>query len=191
MGTPVVSIIVAFVVGLLALGPYKSWNQLVNVVTGATAIMYAFAPISLAALRNVDRERERSYRTPMPALVLPAAFCSANLIIYWGGFPTTWKLAAAMLVGLVLFAIGAARSGSNAMRTLKNAIWIAPWFAGLVILGYIGRYGDGVKNIMPEWIDILAVVVFSLIIFYWSTSVALAPEAAKAAIAKDAFQLAE
>src|SRR5205814_5988441 len=61
MGTPVVSIIVAFVVGLLALGPYKSWNQLVNVVTGATAIMYAFAPISLAALRNVDRDRERSY----------------------------------------------------------------------------------------------------------------------------------
>ncbi len=51
-GTPVVSILVAFVVGLAALGPFPSWNKLVNVVTGTTAIMYAFAPVSLAALRR-------------------------------------------------------------------------------------------------------------------------------------------
>ena len=49
-GVPVVSILVAAVVGSLAFGPFKSWNGLVSVVTGATAIMYAFAPVSLAAL---------------------------------------------------------------------------------------------------------------------------------------------
>ena len=53
-GVPVVSILVAAVVGTLALGPFKSWNALVAVVTGATAIMYAFAPVSLAALHKVD-----------------------------------------------------------------------------------------------------------------------------------------
>src|SRR5882672_4729214 len=109
-GVPVVSIVVAAVIGSLAFGPFKSWSALVNVVTGATAIMYAFAPVSLAALQKVDGGRPRSYRAPMPALVLPAAFCSANLIIYWGGFESTWKLACAMLVGLALFIVGAWRS---------------------------------------------------------------------------------
>ena len=56
----------AAVVGLLAFGPFKSWNALVSVVTGATAIMYAFAPVSLAALHKVDGGRPRSYRVPMP-----------------------------------------------------------------------------------------------------------------------------
>src|ERR1043166_2433921 len=49
-GVPVVSTLIAFVVGCLALGPFKSWNALVSVVTASTAIMYGFAPISLAAL---------------------------------------------------------------------------------------------------------------------------------------------
>src|SRR6202040_3869653 len=112
-GVPVVSILVAAVIGSLAFGPFKSWSALVNVVTGATAIMYGFAPVSLAALHKVDGDRPRSYRAPLPKLVLPAAFCSANLIIYWGGFESTWKLACAMVVGLALFAVGTRRSGTG------------------------------------------------------------------------------
>ena len=38
-------------------GPFPSWNKLVGVVTGATAIMYAFAPVSLAALHKADGDR--------------------------------------------------------------------------------------------------------------------------------------
>ena len=51
-------------------------------VIGATAIIYAFAPVALAALHRVDGGRPRSYRMPMPRVLLPAGFCSANLIIY-------------------------------------------------------------------------------------------------------------
>src|SRR5258706_425207 len=122
-GVPVVSIIVAAVVGSIAFGPFKSWSALVSVITGATAIMYAFAPVSLAALHKVDGGRPRSYRVPMPALLLPAAFCSANLIIYWGGFETTWKLACAMAVGLALVASGAGRGRTGAPHTVRKAVW--------------------------------------------------------------------
>src|SRR5262249_46666055 len=98
-GVPLVSILVSAVVGCLAFGPFKSWSALVGVITGATAIMYAFAPLSLAALHKLDPKRERSYRMPLPKVLLPAAFCSANLIIYWGGFSNTWKLSLAMVAG--------------------------------------------------------------------------------------------
>ena len=93
--------------------------------------MYAFAPVSLAALHKIDGDRPRSYRVPMPRLVLPAAFCSANLIMYWGGFDTNWKLALAMLAGLALFAIGAWRSAHRRARARSETPsgWGRGWAA--------------------------------------------------------------
>jgi amino acid transporter len=188
-GVPVLSILVAVVVGSLALGPFKSWSALVSVITAATAIMYSFAPISLAALHRVDGARPRSYRVPQPAVVLPAAFCSANLIIYWGGFGTTWKLACAMGLGLILFAVGTWWSGTGAQRTIRHVIWVGPWLGGHVLLGWLGRYGEGSRGLLPNWVDLGVVILFALVVFYWAVRVALSPEASAVAVAKDAGQL--
>ena len=125
----------------------------------------------------------------MPRVLLPAAFCSANLIIYWGGFDTTWKLALAMLLGLGLFAIGAARGRTGAQRTTRNALWIVPWLGGHVLLGAVGRYGAGARNLLPDWVDLAVVVVFALSIFYWAVRVTLTKDETAAAVAKDAQQI--
>jgi amino acid transporter len=187
-GVPVASILTAAVVGSAAFGPFKSWNALVSVVTAATAIMYAFAPLSLAALHKVDGGRRRSYRVPMPKLVLPAAFCSANLIMYWGGFDTNWKLAVAILAGLLLFAIGAWRMHTGARRWVASASWIGPWLGGHVLLGWLGRYGGG-RNVLPNWVDIGVVIAFALVIFHWATALRLSQESSAAAVARDAQQI--
>ena len=188
-GVPVGSILLSTVIGLLAFGPFKSWAALVNVITAATAIMYAFAPISLAALRKVDADRPRPYRVPVPGLLLPAAFCSANLIIYWGGFDTTWKLACAVAAGLALFALGSWRAQTDASRTLRNALWMGPWLAGQVLIGWFGRYGNGSRNIIPNWLDIALVIAFSLTIFYWAVSLASTQAQTSAAVEKDQRQI--
>ncbi|MBV8761268.1 MAG: APC family permease [Deltaproteobacteria bacterium] len=188
-GVPVFSIGVTFVVGCLAFGPFKSWNQLVSVVTSATAIMYGFAPISLAALRRLDPDRPRTYRMPAPSVILRAAFCSANLIIYWGGFDITWKLALAMVVGLVLFAVGVARNKTGAQDKLRNSWWMLLWLAGHVVIGYLGRYGEGKADVLPEWVDIGVVIVFALGIFEMALETTLSREESAAAVARDAHQL--
>ena len=188
-GVPWTSILLASVIGCIALGPFKSWSGLVTVITGATAMMYAFAPISLAALHKVDARRPRTYRVPLPRIVLPAAFCSANLIIYWGGFDTTWKLVCAIGAGLLLFAVGAWAKGTAAPRTVMNASWIAPWLLGQITIGFLGRYGTSAKNILPNWIDIAVVIIFALGIFYWAISLTLSETATAAAIARDRGQL--
>ena len=187
-GVPVVSILVAAVVGCLAFGPFKSWKDLVDVVTGTTAIMYAFAPVSLAALHKLDAARSRSYRVPMPKIVLPAAFCSANLIIYWSGFSTTWKLVVAMVVGLLLFAVGAWRARTLSSLKFNSALWIVPWFIGHVVIGALGRYGDGYE-VLPGWVDLVVVIGFSLAVYYLAVRMTLPALASAEAIAKDAVQL--
>ena len=187
-GVPVVSIVVSAIFGLIAFGPFKSWSALVTVITATTAIMYAFAPVSLAALHKVDGSRTRYYRMPMPRLLLPAAFCSANLIIYWGGFDTTWKLVSVIGIGLVLFSVGAWRASTDAQRTTRNALWMGPWLGGQVLIGWLGRYGNGSKALLPAWVDIAVVIIFALAIFYWAVSVALAEEDSAAAVRKDTQQ---
>ncbi len=187
-GVPVVSILVGSVIGCVAFGPFKSWNALVNVITSATAIMYAFAPLSLAALHKLDGARPRTYRVPLPKIMLPAGFCSANLIIYWCGFETVWKLAIAMAFGLALFAVGAWRRRTDAVRTLRNAAWIAPWLGGHVVLGALGRYGGG-NYTLPMWTDIIVVIGFALAVFYVALGMTLSAEDAAAAIAKDSHQI--
>ena len=188
-GVPIWSVLLAAVVGELCFGPFPSWNKLVGVVTGATAIMYAFAPVALAALHRRDADRPRPYRMPAPKILLPAAFCSANLILYWGGYEYTWKLAVALVLGLLLFGIGSTRAGTNALGMLRSSLWIGPWILGSVIIGALGRYGTGSRSVLPNWIDLLVVIVFSLVIFYWAVAQAM-PEAKVAeAVAKDADQI--
>ena len=188
-GVPVVSILVSAVVGLLAFGPFKSWGALVTVITATTAIMYAFAPVSLAALQKIDGARARYYRMPMPGLLLPAAFCSANLVIYWGGFDTTWKLVTAICAGLAFFTVGAWRARTGAQRTIRNALWIGPWLGGQVLIGMLGRYGNGAKSFLPDWVDIAVVIIFSLGIYYWAVSLSLTEDESAAAVMKDTPQL--
>ncbi len=188
-GVPVVSILVAAVVGEIMFGPFPSWNKLVGVVTGATAIMYAFAPVALAALQQRDGDRARPYRMPAPKILLPTAFCSANLIIYWGGYDYTWKLACALVVGLVLFGIGSSIAGTDAFGMIRSAFWIGPWILGTVIIGALGRYGVGKHDVLGEWWDLLVVIVFSLAIFYWSVNLAMTREKVHAAVAKDSAQI--
>ena len=171
-GVPVWMILTSAVVGELCFLPFPSWQKLVVVVTGATAIMYAFAPVSLAALQRRDPGRERPYKMPIPNVLNPIGFAAASLLVYWGGFKTTWELDIAMLVGLMLFGIGVSVRGSNDRLDLRGAVWLLPWLAGLTVIGKLGNYGDGAgHHLTGEW-DIVVVVAFALVIFFWAVSLA-------------------
>lgn len=192
-GVPVYSILLAFVVGELAFLPFPSWQSLVGLVTSATAIMYAFAPVSLAALNLRDPDRPRPYRMPFPRVLAPVGFVSANLIIYWSGFEATWKILAAIFVGRVLFEIALHQQHDVRRKDVdwRAASWIWPWLIGLMLIGLIGRYGRGSEHVLPNWIDLVVVVVFAVVIFYYAVSVAMSPEQVGHAVAVEERRLAE
>ncbi|WP_285592876.1 APC family permease [Actinomycetospora sp. NBRC 106378] len=180
-GIPWVSTLVAFVVGLISFAPFPSWQSLVSLVTSATVIMYGFAPLTLAALRKVDPDRPRPYRMPAATVIAPLSFIAANEIIYWSGWTTDWKLAVAIVIGFVLFAayraFRASREGLaffGADLQLRSLGWILPWLGGILVISALGQY-DGAE-IIPEWIDLLAVAVWSLVIFYLAVAMAMPAE---------------
>jgi amino acid transporter len=191
-GVPIYSILIAFVVGEVVFLPFPSWKSLVGLLTGATAIMYAFAPVSLAALQQRDPDRPRPYKLPFPKVLAPMGFVFANLIIYWGGFQASWKLLAGIFIGRVLFEIALRRANDVHRSDIdwRAASWIWPWLIGITIIGLIGRY-DGGSMFLPDWIDLVVVIAFALVMFYWAVSLSMSSEQVKECVEREEKAIAE
>ena len=185
-GVPVRSILLAFVVGLIAFLPFPSWQSLVGLITSATALMYAFAPVSLYALRQRDPDRPRPYRLPAYRILAPAAFISANLIMYWSSFEAIWKLCLALVLGLVIFSVTRMRlpAAERGPLDARSALWIVPWLLGHIAIGYFGRYGG--TNAIPNWWDLLLVAVFAMVIYEAAEKLALDGEQVRELITAEA-----
>ena len=173
-GIPWLGLIFAFLIGLLFLLPFPSWHSLVGLITGASVLMYAGAPLSLGAFRGQVPDAERPYRLPAATVLAPAAFIVANLLIYWSGFEVVWKLGVVLLIGYVVIGILMARDPERPPLDWKSAVWLPAWLLGLGIISWQGQYDGGAVKApvntgnIPFWWDIVVVAVFSLIIWIWA-----------------------
>jgi amino acid transporter len=178
-GVPWISLIFAFLFGLVFLLPFPSWHSLVSLVTSASVLMYAGAPLSLGAFRRKLPEAGRPYRVPGASVLSPVAFIVANLIIYWSGFETIWKLGVCMVIGYVIIGIFMAYDKERPPLDWKSAQWLPVYLIGLGIISWQGQFSGGAvaapvntANI-PFWWDMLVVAIFSLIIYYWAMAASL------------------
>src|SRR5919201_4016052 len=80
-GIPWVGLITAFVVGCVCFLPFPSWKSLVGLITSASVLMYAGAPLALGALRRRLPDATRPYRLPSARMLAPLSFVVANLLI--------------------------------------------------------------------------------------------------------------
>jgi amino acid transporter len=178
-GVPWVSLILAFLLGLVFLLPFPSWSSLVGLVTSASVLMYAGAPLSLNALRKQVPDADRPYRLPAAPVIAPLAFVIAGLIIYWSGLEVIWKLGVVLVIGYVLIGISMAFDKQRPPLDWKSASWLPVYLAGMGIISWQGQFSGGAvaaplnTNNIPFWWDMVIVAVFSLVIFYWAQATRL------------------
>jgi amino acid transporter len=203
-GVPLVSILICFVVGMLTFLPFPSWAGLVALITSATVLMYAMAPLSLAGLRKADPDRPRAYKLPAAAVLCPLAFIFANCIVYFAGWSNVFWLLVLIVFGFVLFGayqvyLPAARRANISWR---SAYWIVPWLVGLAIISWQGQYTSDPNKVfgitlnptlniggahphgISEWYDLIIIAVFSLAIYYWAVNVCLPADKVQEAVAE-------
>jgi amino acid transporter len=179
-GTPWFSVILASAFGVVVFLPFGGWSRLVHFISTATAFMYAFAPVSLAALRRSDRDRWRPYEVPAASVLAPLAFVSANLIVYWGGWPTAWRFSLGLAIGAILVLVARILTPKPRRQPLewRAAVWVVPWLAGILVLDAIGpSYVNSVSHVIGFWWDLGVVAIFSLGIFYLAQWLSLMPGA--------------
>jgi amino acid transporter len=173
---PWVGLIAAFVTGCICFLPFPSWQSLVGLITSASVLMYAGAPLSLGVFRRRLPDARRPYRLPMASVMSPLAFVVANLIILWSGWDTDWKLGVAILIGYIILIVSRVFHLNDHPTVLnwKAAQWLLPYLIGMGVIVWVSTFGP--KAWLPLWWDIAVVAAFSLMIYYWAMSVALPRE---------------
>jgi amino acid transporter len=177
-GVPWVGLITAFVVGCVCFLPFPSWRSLVGLITSASVLMYAGAPLSLGVFRSRLPDAERPYRLPAARVFAPLAFVVANLLILWSGWTTDWKLGVAILIGYVILIANRAFKLNPTLPQfdVRSALWLPAYLVGMGLIVYLSDFGPLGNPVFPLWWDMLAVAVFSLAIFYWALRAALPTE---------------
>src|SRR5690348_15618463 len=172
---PWVGVITSFVVGCICFLPFPSWQSLVGLITSASVLMYAGAPLSLGVLRRRLPNADRPYRLPAAGILSPLAFIVSGLIILWSGWETDWKLGVAILLGYVILALTRVLhlNTHNPIMQWRSAQWLPAYLIGLGVIVYLSPYGPLKKPVIPLWWDIAAIAVFSVVIYYWALAVAL------------------
>ncbi len=187
-GVPLFGLGLAFVLGCLFLLPFPSWSKLVNLVTEATVLMYAGAPLALGALRLQKPDLPRPFRLRGERLWAPVGFVCANLIVYWAGWTTYSTLMIALLIGFFLFWLSARFKLNERAPSIdwQAAPWLAAYLIGMGLIAYFGSFGSGgilggagvFKHVLGQggnndlglYGGLAASVGWSLIIYFWAIS---------------------
>jgi amino acid transporter len=178
-GVPWVGLVAAFVTGCICFLPFPSWQSLVGLITSASVLMYGGAPLSLGAFRRRLPRADRPYRLPAAGFLSPLAFIIANLIILFSTWETDYKLAISILIGYAILVANRVFRLNERKPTLDwtAASWLIPYLGGMLLLVYLSSFGPvGRTPTLDFGWDILAVAVWSLVIYYWAMAVALPTE---------------
>jgi amino acid transporter len=177
-GVPWFGLITAFVVGCICFLPFPSWTSLVGLITAASVLMYAGAPLAFGVFRRRLPHAERPWRAPLGPVLAPLAFIVANLLILWSGWDTDWRLGVAISIGY--FILVATRvlnlNAQSPQLDLRAASWLPVYLVGMGLIVYLSDFGPMANPVFPLWWDMVAVAIFSAVIYYWALAVALPSE---------------
>jgi amino acid transporter len=165
-GAPWVGVLLAFVVGLIFFLPFPGWQKLVTFITSATVLSFGTGPLVWAALRAQLPDHERPFRVPGGHVIPALAFFSSNVIVYWAGWNTNWKLFVAILIGFVLLGLyRALNRGPKSPMAWRAGFWVIPWLGSLALISYLGSYGQGSQDVLGLGSGVLVIAAMSVVIY--------------------------
>jgi amino acid transporter len=185
-GVPWVSLVLAFVVGLIFFLPFPGWQKLVTFITSATVLSFGSGPLVWAALRRQLPEHERPFRLPGGHVIPFLGFYSANMIVFWAGWTTNWKLFVAVLIGLALLAVQVVfrRDKLPPMEWAAGA-WVLPWLGALALVSYLGSYGHG-QGVLGLGSGAAVLLAVSVAVYVCAYRLRLPPDRTHAMVSDDA-----
>jgi amino acid transporter len=169
---PWFGVVVSFVAGCVCFLPFPSWQSLVTLITSASILMYAGAPLAFGAFRKRLPDAERPWRLPLGQLWSPLAFVVASWIIMWTGWDTDYKLGILIVLGCLLIF-------NREMRpehlNFRAAAWLPVYLVGMGFITYfsIFRAPEPAAHEMDLWWSLGVCAAFALAIYYWAVNVAL------------------
>jgi len=176
---PWVGVLAAFIAGCICFLPFPSWQSLVGLITSASVLMYAGAPLSFGVFRRRLPNAERPFKLPAGEFFAPLAFVVSNLLILWATWGVDWKLGVAILIGYAILVANQVLD-LNPTKPILNwraAQWLPVYLVGMGGIVYLSSFGPLDSPVFGDWWSMVVVAAFSLGIYYWALAVALPTEA--------------
>lgn len=174
-GIPRPSLWLSFALAVFWTLPFPSWDALVNVCSVALILSYAIAPVSAAALNVNAKQLKKPLQIKGMAVIAPVSFIFASYIVYWSGWNTvSWLLGSQ----LVMFAVYCAckkyvpQDDVSFAQQLKSSWWIVGYYVMLLILSFLGSFGNGL-GLLRTPVDLILIALGSIAVFYWAKYTAL------------------
>lgn len=168
-GVPLRCILLNYLVGLSLFLPFPGWQKLVGFIISCFIVSYIIGPIALIGLRKIKPDTHRPFLLPYANTIGLIAFYICNLLIFWTGWNTVYRMMIALSIGLLFFTFYCYRTQENIWKSQwRTSWWILPYFALLTVISYLGTFGEGI-NMIPFGLDFIVVAVLTITIFYIAT----------------------
>ncbi|WP_428650172.1 APC family permease [Roseibium sp.] len=153
-GVPLFSLLVNFFVAALffVLLPFR---EVVSLNTSSIVLSFVVGPVAVLAFRSLLPDAPRAFVLPAAPVTGTLAFVVASLIIYWSGWNTMLHLGICLAIGFALMLFRSMQGGFDRLDW-REAAWLVPYLAGLVLLSYLGSFGGG-AGLIDVGPDILVV----------------------------------
>jgi amino acid transporter len=161
-GVPLFALIVNFVVASLffVLLPFK---EVIALNTTSIVMSFIVGPVAVLAFRKLMPQTPRAFVLPAASVTGCVAFIVASLIIYWSGWNTMLHLGICLAVGFALMLFRNWQGGFDSLDW-REAAWLPPFLAGIVLLSWLGSFGGGI-GLIPVGPDILAVALLAASVY--------------------------
>ncbi|SPL71099.1 APC family permease [Acinetobacter stercoris] len=169
-GIPRYALWLTFFLSLFWTMPFPSWEKLISVVSAALVLSYAIAPVTVGALRRNAPELPRPFLVKGFSFLGPVSFIIATFIVYWSGWNVvSWLLGSQLLLVIfyIIFKRFVPTHEVSFAQQLKSSAWLICYYILMIIVSYLGCFGQGASHIISEPYDTLLVTVIALICYYW------------------------
>lgn len=160
---PYITLYANLFVGLLSFLPFPGWQKMVAFLSSASILSYGIGPICLLAMRQLQPTLTRPFKLSGSVFFSYLAFYICNLMLYWCGFATIWKLDIALLIGIAITLIHQRKSFFDCGYSLY---WFLFYMTSLLLISYLGTFGG--IGLLKFPLDIVVILPFSIAVLYFS-----------------------
>lgn len=112
-------------------------------ISSATVLSFASGPLTLAALHKQLPKAKRPSKLPGGMIIAFLGFFSSNLLVYWTGWNTNYKLFLAVLLDFVMLGLNYVFNRTEHLNRVNMAfkadLWYIPWLVGLAIIFWMAH----------------------------------------------------
>lgn len=156
---PGIALVVNFVLSICAFIPFSGWQNMVVFFSSCSILTYMIGPICLNAFRTLHPEAKTTFKLKHVQFWCFLSFYASMVMLLCCGFDILSKLMLAVILGILFYW----RSRRSFGQEWPWVLWILLVMSVLMLLAYLGRWGNIYLSLFPYDLLLLLPISYGLL----------------------------